>query len=460
MVNNFDVIIVGAGPAGLFAAHELAYKSNLRVLVIDQGRDINERKCFTNEYYYCRKCSPCNIMSGVGGAGTLSSGLLNLRPEIGGNLIDLVGSDEAWQLVKYVDSIFLKYGAPENLYYGDLNKIEELERKAAAVGAKFIPIPQRHIGSDKAVEVIRRFKEDLEYRNVKFMLKTRVTDVNKEYVQLEDGTIFTCKYLILAPGRIGATWLAKQAEKLGIPTRPEPIDIGVRVEVPAVVMDPIINVNKDPKFHIYTRTYDDFVRTFCVNHKGFVVQELYDDGSIGVNGHSFTGVQSSNTNFAFLVRVSLTEPLEDTTAYGISITRIATILGGGKPILQKLGDLKLGRRSTWKRISQGHVQPTLKSVTPGDISMVLPHRILTDILEGLEILDQIIPGVASSSTLLYAPEVKFSAKRIETNANMGTPIPGIYAVGDGAGASRGIVVAAATGIIAARDILSKEGFIR
>lgn len=458
MTDIFDIIIIGAGPAGLFAAHEIAYKSNLKILIIDQGRDVEERICPANEYYLCRKCSPCNIMSGVGGAGTLSSGLLNLRPDIGGDLTELVNADEAWRLVNYVDSVFLKYGAPEKLYYGDLNKIEELERKAAAVGAKFIPIPQRHIGSDKAVQIIKNFKNDLEQRNVKFLLKTRVAEINKGSVLLENGKLIHSKYIIVAPGRVGATWLVKQAEKLGIPTSPGPIDIGVRVEVPAVVMDPIIEVNRDPKFHIYTRTYNDFVRTFCVNHRGYVVQELYDDGSVGVNGHSFVNMRSSNTNFAFLVRISLTEPIEDTTAFGLSITKIATILGGGKPILQKLGDLKLGRRSTWKRISQGHVQPTLKSVTPGDISMVLPHRILTDILEGLEILNEIIPGVATSSTLLYAPEVKFSANRIKTNNRLESSIPGIYVAGDGAGVSRGIVIAAATGIIAARDILEKEGF--
>jgi len=460
MAETFDVIIVGAGPAGLFAAHEIAYKSNLKVLIIDQGRDVEERVCPVKDYYFCRKCSPCNIMSGVGGAGTLSSGLLNLRPDIGGNLTEFVDTDEAWQLVQYVDSIFLKYGAPEKLYYGDTNKIEELERKAAAVGAKFIPIPQRHIGSDKSIQIIKNFKNDLERRNVKFLLNTRVTEINKGYVVLENGKLISSKYIILAPGRVGATWLVKQAEKLNIPTFPGPIDIGVRVEVPAVVMDPVIEVNRDPKFHIYTRTYNDFVRTFCVNHRGYVVQELYDDGSVGVNGHSLTNMQSPNTNFAFLVRISLTEPVEDTTAFGLSITKIATILGGGKPILQKLGDLKLGRRSTWKRISQGHVQPTLKSVTPGDISMVLPHRILTDILEGLDILNEIIPGVATSSTLLYAPEVKFSAYKIKTNNKLETPIPGIYAIGDGSGASRGIVVAAATGVIAARDILEKENFLK
>lgn len=452
-----DVIIIGAGPAGLFAAHELAYKSRLSILIIDQGKDVDQRICPAKQYSYCKKCTPCNIMSGVGGAGTLSSGLLNLRPDIGGNLIKLTGSEEeAWKLVNYVDSVFLKYGAPKKIYHADGEIVEELERKAAAAGAKFIPIPQRHIGSDKAPQIIKNFKRDLETKGVTFLLNTKVAHINRGSILLEDGRALEAEYIIAAPGRVGAEWLAQEARRLKIPTKHEPIDIGVRVEVPAVVMEPIIKVNRDPKFHIYTKTYDDFVRTFCVNHRGFVVQELYDN-FVGVNGHSMVEKQSPNTNFAFLVRISLTEPIEDTTAYGQSITRIATILGGGKPIIQRLGDLRLGRRSTWRRITHSHVKPTLTSVTPGDIAMVLPHRILTDIIEGLDILDKIIPGVASSSTLLYAPEVKFSANKIETNKNLETPIPKLYVAGDGAGLSRGLVTAAATGIIVARSILKREG---
>jgi len=455
-----DVIIIGAGPAGLFAAHELAYKTKLSIMVIDQGKDVNERTCPAKEYKFCKKCSPCNILCGVGGAGTLSGGLLNLRPDIGGNLFEFTNSEEeAWKLIEYVDSIFLKYGAPQQILRINDEMVESLKRKAAAVGAKFIPIPQRHMGSDKAPIVIKNFKQDLESRGVTFLLRTHVSKINKGKVTLENGTTINCKYIIVCPGRVGAEWLANEAKRLGIPTKHEPIDIGVRVEIPAVIMEPVIRINRDPKFHIYTKTYDDFVRTFCVNHRGFVVQEVYGD-FVGVNGHSMIGVQSQNTNFALLVRISLTEPIEDTTAYGRSITKIATILGGGRPIIQRLGDLRMGRRSTWSRLSHSHVKPTLRSATPGDIAMVLPHRILTDILEGLDILDKIIPGVASSSTLLYAPEVKFSANRIETNNELETPIKGIYVAGDGAGLSRGITIAAATGVIVARSILKKEGYLK
>jgi hypothetical protein len=223
-------------------------------------------------------------------------------------------------------------------------------------------------------------------------------------------------------------------------------------------MAPIISVNRDPKFHIYTDTYDDFVRTFCVNHEGFVVKEVYD-GLVGVNGHSMTGTPSENSNFAFLVRVALTEPIEDTTAYGRSVMQQATILGGGEPIIQRLGDLRMGRRSTWGRISHSHVKPTLRSATPGDIAMAMPHRIVADIQEGLEKLDEIIPGVASSSTLLYAPEIKFSANKFQVNENFETPVENLFVAGDGVGLSRGIVGAAANGILAGRGILKKAGII-
>ncbi|MHA1595279.1 MAG: NAD(P)/FAD-dependent oxidoreductase [Candidatus Baldrarchaeia archaeon] len=456
----YDVIIVGAGPAGLFAANELSSKSDMKILVIDWGPDVKERICPALNVSFCKKCNPCKIICGVGGAGTLSSGLLNLHPQVGGDLEELTGSERvAWELVNEVDSIFVKYGAPNTVYGGDQGAIEELSRRAAAAGIKFIPIRQRHIGSDLAPRVIQNFKNDLERKGVRFLLKHRVEKFDKGKVVLDDGTVLEAKYLIIAPGRSGARWLLEQARRLGIASRPGPIDVGVRVEVPAIVMEPVIKVAFDPKFHIYTETYDDFVRTFCVNYRGFVVQEVYGKDAVGVNGHTLQAEKSENANFALLVRIELTEPLEDTTAYGFSIMRQTTTLGGGRPLIQRLGDLKRGRRSTWARIERSIVKPTLRHVTPGDIAMALPHRIVTDILEGLEKLDSVIPGVASSSTLLYAPEVKFYANRIEVDKNLETSIGGIFVAGDGAGLSRGLVTAAATGILAARGILRKEGLI-
>lgn len=449
-------MVIGAGPAGLFAAYELAKNSKLKVIVVDRGRDVDKRFCPAWETGECVNCDPCSIMCGLGGSGTLSDGLLNLRPDVGGNLFELVEDErKAWDLVNYVDRIFVEHGAPEDVYEGDKDAIEELSRRAAAAGIEFVPIRQRHIGSDNAPRVIKNLKLTLENLGVRFLLETKVLSIERGYVRTTKGEI-RYRYLLVAPGRVGANWFAEQARKLGIELEHGPIDVGVRVEVPSVIFEPIIKINRDPKFHIRTKTYDDFVRTFCTNHRGFVVKETYE-GFVGVNGHSYRNKFSDNTNFAFLVRIELTEPVEDTTAYGRRIAELATTIGGGKPLIQRLGDLRRGRRSTWERINRSLVKPTLRAVTPGDISMALPHRVVTDIIEGLEKLDRVLAGVASDSTLLYAPEIKFYAMKPAVNENLETNVENIFVAGDGAGMSRSIVIAAATGIIAARGILKKEG---
>ncbi len=455
-----DVAIIGAGPAGLFAAYELSKKTNLEVCVIDMGKEVDKRTCPMEETGDCINCTPCNVMAGVGGAGGLSDGTLNIRPDIGGNLYEFMSYEDAWKLINYVDRIYLENGVPDKLTKATDIEDEELSRKAASAGMEFIQIPQRHIGSDHTPEVIKSIKEGLEAKGVNFLLKTEVMGINKDGVTTKKGAKIVAKYIIATPGRSGASWFVKQAEKLGLKRRHGAIDVGVRVEVPGIVMDPICRINRDPKFHITTPTYDDFVRTFCVNHRGYVVKEMYKDvgeGYVGVNGHSLRDKQSDNTNFAFLTRIELTEPVENSTEYGASIAKTATTLGGGKPLIQRLGDLKRGRRSTWKRIERGHVRPTLLGVTPGDIAMVMPHRIVTNILEGLERLDMVIPGVAADSTLLYAPEIKFYAMRAEVGASMETSRKNLFIAGDGAGVSRGIITASATGIMAARGVIAKEG---
>ena len=456
-----DVLIIGAGPAGLFAANELAGKFN--IVVVDKGRNLNERKCVALLNGSCKRCLPCNITGGLGGAGGLSDGKLNLRPDIGGNLEEFVSNEEAWSIINEIDQVFLKHGASEELYAPDEQKISPLLREAAASGIKFIPIVQRHMGSDKTPPIINSIKEELEDKGVIFMLETEVLDIivddkvnGAKLKNTKEGNfIINCEYLLAAPGRIGAKWLSDQTDKLKIPVKHNPVDIGVRVELPQIVMEEVTTINWDPKFHIITKTYDDFVRTFCVCNKGFVVEEVYDE-FMGVNGHSMRDKVSENTNFAFLVRVELTEPVENTSDYAFSIATIANTLGGGKPLLQRLGDLRKGRRSTWRRLERSNVVPTFNCVTPGDIAMALPHRVVVDIIEGLEALDKVLPGVASDSTLLYAPEIKLYAMRLEMNKNMKTRIEGLYAAGDGAGVSRGIVGAAATGIIAARDIIKQH----
>ncbi|TET91955.1 MAG: NAD(P)/FAD-dependent oxidoreductase [Methanomassiliicoccales archaeon] len=454
----WDVIIIGAGPAGMFAANELADTGN-SVLIIDMGKDVDKRICPSEYDMGCTECKPCNIMCGVGGAGTLSGGRLNLRPDIGGDLTEVTkDNDLAWELVDYVDKVFLEHGGPKKLYKPKGKGLENLSRSAAAAGIKFIEIPQRHIGSDKSPKVIQAFEDDLKERGVVFRLNTKVTDliirkgeclgvITKKKERIRS------RFTIMAPGRIGGPWVEELVRKRDITARFGPIDVGVRIEVPAIIMTPVTDINMDPKFHIHTKRYDDFVRTFCTNARGFVVKEWYD-GFIGVNGHSMIKKASRNTNFALLVRIQLTEPVENTTQYGKSIAELATTIGGGKPIIQRMGDLRRGRRSSWDRIRKNHVKNTLKDVTPGDISMALPHRVVMDIIEGLEKLNEIIPGVAADSTLIYAPEIKFYAMQVKVNERMETSVKNLFAAGDGVGLSGDIINAAATGVLAGRGVMN------
>jgi len=407
------VNIIGAGPAGLFAAYELAGDFNVTI--------------FEEKGY-------------VGGSGLHSDGKLNYHPEIGGNLTDFLFPQDARMLIYEIQEIFTRCGAPLSTF--DVHSHYMLESRASRAGIKYIPIHQEHIGSDHLPEVMKHFQELLLSKGVKIELNTR-----KDYLSLGN-----TDHLIVAPGRAGNEWLVRQLAPLGIKVHHNPIDVGVRVEVPNSVMQDIIDIAWDPKFHIYSDTYDDFMRTFCTCPSGFVVREKYEDGIFGVNGHSMRKKLSNNTNFAFLSRVNLTEPLENTYEYGKKIAQLANTLGGKKPIIQRLRDLRHNRRSRWDRIDKSYVSPTLRDATPGDISMAYPRRIVQNILDGLDKLSGVIPGINSNSTILYAPEIKFYSMRIETDKNLKIEDHPIYVCGDGAGVSRGIVGAAATGIIAARGI--------
>ncbi len=454
-----DVIIIGAGPAGMFAADVLV-DAGLKVCIVDRGKDVKSRKCPLEITGICTDCDICDIMCGVGGAGTFSDGTLNLRPDIGGDLYAFTGSHKkANQLIQEVDEIFLKHGAPKRTYKGDESEIRELKRKAASHGARFIDIVQRHIGSDKAPKVIGSHMKSLKQRGVEFVLQTEVSDLLVEKGRCvgvkANGKKMRAKCVLSAPGRVGLDFVSHIVKEHDLDSRYAPIDIGVRVEVPSIVMEPITDINIDPKFHIWTHTYGDFVRTYCTNYRGFVVKETYKS-AIGVNGHGLIGKKSMNTNFAFLVQINLTEPLENTTAYGSSIAQLATTIGGGRPLIQRLGDLKRGRRSTLVRIKENNVKATLHDTTPGDIAMALPARLVTDIVEGLDVLNQIIPGVAANSTLLYAPEIKYYAMEVSVDKDFQTSLPGLYTAGDGSGHSRDLVNAAATGLLAARGIINNH----
>ncbi|AHC51086.1 FAD-dependent oxidoreductase [Sulfolobus acidocaldarius SUSAZ] len=465
----YDVVIIGAGPAGLLAAYEFTTfntKERLKVLLVDKGLRALRRTCpLLTPKEKCTFCEPCNITYGIGGAGAYSSGIINLRPDVGGELHEIMRSwDKAQELINYVDDILVKFGAPKDrLFEPNMERTREIQKRAAKVGAEFVPIRQRHIGTDKTPMVIENIQKYIENNGINVAELTEVFEIQKKadhfVLKTNRKEEIEAKTILAAPGRAGAKWFLDQAKKLGVDMAPGPLDIGVRVEVEAFVMEELTSAVWDPKVILYSKKYDDKVRTFCVNPRGFIMKEVYDDRTIGVNGQTFADKKSNNTNFAFLTTIKLSDPLEDTVEYGKSIARLMTRLGGEKPIIQRLIDFEKGRRSTWERISRSTVKPTLREVTPGDISMGLPYRVVSNLIEGLERLDNIAPGMYSSNTLLYAPEIKYYSMKAVVDSNMETVVDNLFVAGDGVGLSRGINIAAATGILAARGIGRKLGLL-
>jgi uncharacterized FAD-dependent dehydrogenase len=458
MPSSYDVIIIGSGPAGIFAALELTKTARLKILMIEKGSDINERACpMIESSTPCLQCGLCSILCGWGGAGAYSDGKLTLNSDIGGLLKEYLSAEEITSLIEYVDSLYRSFGAGKDIHGENLDAVNRLKKKAAGYNLELIPARIRHIGTEMCRNVLKNIREHLAGKLVILFEKpvSRVLTTNGAVsgVETGDGNVFLAPVVIAAVGREGSSWLSGEAKRLGLSLQTNPVDIGVRVELPAAIMKDITDITYEGKFIYYSRRFQDRVRTFCMNPYGEVVQE-YSEGIFSVNGHSYKNRKTENTNFAVLVSTDFTKPFKDPISYGRYIAGLANLLGSGV-LVQRLGDLKMGRRSTPERIGEGSVRPTLEGATPGDLSFVLPYRHLSNITAMLEALDNIAPGVNSGDTLLYGVEVKFYSLRLKLTPSLETEVKNLFAVGDGAGITRGLIQASISGVVAAREIVKR-----
>lgn len=443
MSARYDVAIVGAGPAGIFAALELTHLGPWSVCLLEKGPDLPQRSG-----------QGSTMLSGWGGAGAYSDGKLALSPEIGGFLDRHLSRRDLADLVTYVEEIYRSFGAAGEVHGDDPESVGRLVRQAARFGLRLVPGRYRHLGTDGCRELLEKLRAHLRSRvETRFLAPVQQVLVSAGAAQgarLEDDAEVRARWVILAPGREGSAWLAGEAARLGLHTAVNPVDIGVRVEVPAAVMEDLTGALYEAKIHYTTRQFKDAVRTFCMCPHGEVIREDLG-GLFTVNGHSYASRRTANTNFALLVSTTFTEPFREPITYGRSVARLANLLGA-QVLVQRLGDLRAGRRSTPARIAEGLLEPTLPDATPGDLSFALPYRHLTGILEMLEALGHLAPGVNSGDTLLYGVEVKLYSLRLRLKATLETEVAGLFAVGDGAGVSRGLVQASASGIVAAREV--------
>lgn len=456
----YNVAIIGAGPAGIFAALEITkLKPDWKVILVEKGDKIEKRKCLLREgYAKCPTCPKCGLLCGWGGAGAFSDGKLTLTPDVGGHLIDYMQREKVEELIDYSDKIYLKFGATEEVFGTDKKIFNEIEREASLAELKLIYSPVRHLGTERSLNVLKAMQDYLA-KKIKILndVSAKSLIVENEQVKgivLDNGETISAEYTIIAPGREGADWLTQEFAKNKIGMVNNAVDVGVRVELPAPVFEPLTSKLYESKLIYHAPTFGDEVRTFCMNPNGEVVQENYN-GIATVNGHSYAKKTTKNTNFALLVSEKFTEPFKEPIKYGQHIASLANMLGGGI-LVQRFGDLLDGRRSTPERIKSSIITPTLTSATPGDLSLVIPYRQMTSIIEMLKALDKLCPGTASRYTLLYGIEVKFYSARVKLTKKFETEgVKNLFAIGDGAGVTRGLIQASASGINVARTICAR-----
>ena len=457
-MKDYDIIIVGAGAAGVFMAYELTKQNcGAKVLVLEKGAPLAERACPISRglTQRCIKCNPCHIMNGYGGAGSLSDGKYNITTSFGGDLHVYVGEDKAMELMEYVDSVLCSMGGSEAQLYSTANS--ELKTLALRHDLHLLDAKVRHLGTDRNVKILGNIY-DYTKDKVEFRFRTVVSTVDRTAdgfcVETENGEAFSCRDLVLAMGRSGSKLNQAICKKLDIPTSSNRVDLGLRVELPAEIFKHITDEVYESKLVYKTEKYGDRVRTFCMNPYGEVVTEN-TNGIITVNGHSYAdpALRTENTNFALLVASRFTEPFRDSNEYGESIARLSNMLGGGV-LVQRFGDLIKGRRSNESRMAKSFTRPTLKA-TPGDLALVMPKRQMDDIIEMIYALDKIAPGTANDDTLLYGVEVKFYNSTVAVDSNLETDIPGLYMLGDGSGVTHSLSQASASGVHVARRLAAK-----
>lgn len=467
---NFDLIIIGAGPAGIFAALQMTEKRpESRILMVDTGRAISRRACPARIDGQCKHCDPCGIVHGWSGAGAFSDGKLSLSDEVGGHISDYIGHKRAMEYIRHADDIYLRFGASPTVHGLNNTRVDEIAYEASRYNIRLVPCPVRHLGTENAGPVFGALHDHLvQNTNTTFLELTNALDI-----LCEDGAVKGVRIqqrgkepevmyapnVIAAPGRGGAHWLNETVSRLGLRTRNNEVDIGVRVEVPNSVMDHLTRDLYEAKLVYYSDTYENKVRTFCMNPGGEVSQEYYEGGIAVVNGHSYEdqAKRTSNTNFAMLVSTQFTEPFNQPIEYGRYIAQLGNMLTGGPIMVQRLGDLLKGRRTDASRLKKSTTIPTLSTAVPGDLSFVLPPRHLTSIVEALRAFDHVAPGLYSRDTLLYGVEVKFYSSKVLVDNNLETAIKGLFCAGDGAGITRGLMQAGVSGMVIADEVASRLG---
>lgn len=476
MGNKYDVIVIGAGPAGIFSCYELSLKApQARVLLVDKGNDIYRRRCpiLEEKIKLCPPpagkkdyagCLPaCSITAGFGGAGAYSDGKFNITTEFGGWLTDYLSPSQVLELIRYVDGINLKHGATESITDPTTGVVKQIEQQAFSAGLKLLRAQVRHLGTEQNLEILKSIFEYLKPR-IDMLFQAEVEDLITERkegkleakgIQLKNGDIYESPYVVIAPGRDGSAWLSDVLKKHKLKMYNNQVDVGVRVETSDVVMQQINEHLYEGKL-IYNTSVGTRVRTFCSNPSGHVVVENHS-GIMAANGHSYKdpALGSSNTNFALLVSHKFTEPFDKPNEYAREICKRANDLSSGGVIVQKYGDILKGRRSTEGRIREGFIEPTLREAVPGDLGLVLPYNTMKSLIEMIEALDKVTPGIASEHTLFYGVEAKFYSARPKLSSELETEISGLYCGGDGAGITRGLAQAGAAGIVAARSIMKR-----